>query len=57
MVYLPRSAAESEQQQTHLAKFRGEQASRTSRPEANTAFNHRNQAALQQNHDEVAAHA
>ena len=31
-------------------------ANRTSRPDANRAFNERNQKAIQQNHDEVAAH-
>ena len=56
----------SEQQQTNLSKLRGQQASRTwervsgasrtSRPEANSAFNQRNQEAIQQNHKEVAAH-
>ena len=56
----------SEQQQTHLAKLRGQQAGstwervsgarRTSRPEANTAWNTQHQKAIQQNHNDVAKH-
>ena len=56
----------SEEQQTNLAKLRGQQAgrtwnrlsraNRTSQPAANRAWNQRNQKVIQQNHDKVAAH-